>query len=177
MRRCIYILILSLFALMLAACSTTNSNNGSNGSGAGMGSGSATTAGLGQGQMIAGYNTSRSYRLRAPYNQLYFFDFDKDTVHAEYLPSLSAQANYLIAHPRAKILLIGDTDERGSREYNIALGNRRALAVRNQLQMDGVSPNQIRWVSYGAEKPLVPAQNERAYAINRNVQLIYKSKG
>ncbi len=177
MKRFVYILISSFFAFMLVACSTTNSNNGANSPGAGMGSGSATAAGLGRGQMIAGYNTSASYRLRAPYNQLYFFDFDKDTVHSDYLPSLSAQANYLIAHPNARILLIGDTDERGSREYNIALGNRRALAVRNQLQMDGVNPKQIRWVSYGAEKPLVPAHNERAYAINRNVQLIYKSKG
>lgn len=161
--------------VLLAACSTTGSGSSGNGS-AGAYQGT-TTMGLGLPQTIAGLNTSASpYRMKAPYNQIYFFDFDSSNIHSEDVPSIDVQGNYLAANPSASVLLTGNTDERGSREYNIALGERRALAVANRLQMDGAKQSQVQVVSYGAEKPVVPGHNQAAWAQNRNVQLIYQSK-
>jgi peptidoglycan-associated lipoprotein len=83
----------------------------------------------------------------------------------------------LATHPNAKILLTGNTDEHGSREYNIGLGQRRADSVASVLEADGASKNQITTVSYGAEKPVALGHDEAAYAQNRRVDLIYQSGG
>jgi len=100
-------------------------------------------------------------------NRIYYFDFDSNIVHDSDKPAIAANANYLIAHPNAKILLEGHTDPRGSREYNIGLGERRAKAVAELLRANGVSPSQIRIISYGAEKLALQGHTESAYEKDR----------
>jgi peptidoglycan-associated lipoprotein len=173
------ILLLSASLLTLAACSTTGTSGsgaagGGDQSGAGANANGAATSGVG-GQMssFGGSGQGNANAMQVG-NQSYYFDFNENTVHQADYPSIKVQANYLIAHPTAKILLEGNTDVRGSREYNIALGNRRALAVASVLEMDGVSKSQISTVSYGAEKPVALGNDETAYAKNRRVDLTYQ---
>lgn len=112
--------------------------------------------------------------VKAPHNQIYHFAFNKSHLKKDYYKSLKAQANFLLRHPDARVKLEGHTDERGSREYNIALGMRRAKAVARYLKQHGVSPDQISMVSYGQEKPAALGHNEQAYWKNRRVHLKYK---
>lgn len=86
---------------------------------------------------------------------------------------MEVQARYLIKNPAAATVLEGHADERGTREYNIALGERRANAVRQLMIAYGVSPQQIRTLSYGEERPAVDGHDESAYALNRRVEIVY----
>lgn len=104
----------------------------------------------------------------------YFFAFDRFEVAEHDLASIQAHADYLVKHPKTKIYIYGHTDERGSREYNIALGERRSKAVARILSSLGVSANQIKIVSYGAEKPAMQGNNEDAYSKNRRAQTVYE---
>lgn len=122
------------------------------------------------------YFLGNSYTTVAPANQKYYFAYDDFSVHQEYMPSIKAQAQYLASHSGAKIRLEGHTDERGSREYNIGLGERRAMAVAQLLKMDGAAKSQISVVSYGAERPAVVGHDESAYRMNRRVDVIYEVK-
>jgi peptidoglycan-associated lipoprotein len=102
-----------------------------------------------------------------------YFDFDQDTVKDEYRDLVRSHAEYLRERPDLEVRLEGHTDERGSREYNIGLGDRRARAVRQMLVLYGVSEDQIRTVSYGEERPAVDESNESAWAENRRVEIVY----
>ncbi len=102
-----------------------------------------------------------------------YFDFDKSEIKPEYADVVSAQARNLTSHPNLKLRLEGNTDERGTREYNIGLGERRAQAVRQALMLQGVAAAQITTVSYGAERPAVEGDDEAAWAKNRRVELVY----
>jgi peptidoglycan-associated lipoprotein len=102
-----------------------------------------------------------------------YFDFDRSDVHEEDRPIIEAHAGYLAAHPNAKVILEGHTDERGSREYNLALGERRSIAVRQMMTVLGVSPDQIQVVSYGEEKPAAEGHDEEAWRLNRRVEITY----
>ncbi len=86
------------------------------------------------------------------------------------------QAAYLMTHRNAHVRLEGNTDDRGSREYNVGLGWRRAQAVARILKQQGVAPSQIKMVSYGKEHPAVSGNNEEAWSLNRRVELIYVEK-
>jgi len=103
-----------------------------------------------------------------------YFDFDRDEVKSEYRDMLRAHADFLNENPRARLRLEGHTDERGSREYNVALGERRALSVRRFLLLQGVSSDQLTTVSYGEERPAVDGRNEEARRRNRRVELVYR---
>lgn len=103
-----------------------------------------------------------------------YFDYDSYIVKPEFQSVIEAHAQYLKANGRSKVSLEGHTDERGSREYNLALGQRRADAVRQSLTLLGVSPSQIESVSFGEEKPEVLGSDEAAYAKNRRVEFFYK---
>jgi peptidoglycan-associated lipoprotein len=102
-----------------------------------------------------------------------YFDFDKDEVKAQYRPLVEAHAKYLVANPNAHVALQGNADERGSREYNLALGQRRAAAVKKVLNVYGANDKQIETVSYGEEKPKATGHDEAAYAENRRVDIVY----
>ncbi len=128
----------------------------------------------GAGDVSSFYNETNTNLLKVE-DQTYYFDFDKSTIQSTYIPSLQIQARYLITHPQAKILIAGNTDERGSREYNIGLGQRRASSVARFLQGQGVSKNQILTVSYGAEKPIAFGHSEADYSKNRRADLTYQN--
>lgn len=102
-----------------------------------------------------------------------FFDFDKDEVKAEYRSLVEAHAKYLVANPNARVTLQGNADDRGSREYNLALGQRRAAAVKKVMNVYGASDKQIETVSYGEEKPRCTEQNEACWSQNRRVDIVY----
>lgn len=121
-------------------------------------------------------NENSPNRLKAPYNQTYHFGFDKYDVNQDDVASINAQATYLVEHAGAKVRLEGNTDERGSREYNIALGWKRAKAVAAILKQQGVEDAQIAVVSYGKEKPVALGHDESDYSQNRRVDLVYEAK-
>ena len=113
--------------------------------------------------------------LVAPTNQTYYFDFDNTKLRPMDLKAILVQANYLAIHVTAKVRLEGNTDNRGSREYNIGLGWRRDQAVSRMLEQEGVAPKQIDLVSYGKERPAVMGNSEYTWGLNRRVNLIYEA--
>jgi peptidoglycan-associated lipoprotein len=102
-----------------------------------------------------------------------YFDFDQAEIRPDARPVIEANARYLAANPGVSAVLEGNTDERGTREYNIGLGERRAEAVRNSMLALGVSAQQMRTVSYGEERPAVAGQDESSYGLNRRVEITY----
>jgi peptidoglycan-associated lipoprotein len=166
LRKSVKILILVAAVVSLSACSSTGSKNAAGAPG-------AHAMGLGS---QAGFGDAAANKLKAPYDQTYYFEFDKFDVQQDDVASVEVQANYLTAHPKAKVRLEGNADERGSREYNVALGWKRAKAVAAILQQQGVPAAQIAMVSYGKEKPASLGHDEEAYRLNRRVNLVYEAK-
>ena len=103
-----------------------------------------------------------------------YFDFDSFVVKPEFTPLLEANARYLKANAQRRVSLEGHTDERGGREYNLALGQKRAEAVRRSLSLLGVSEQQMEPVSFGEEKPAANGFDEAAYGKNRRVEFTYR---
>jgi peptidoglycan-associated lipoprotein len=108
-----------------------------------------------------------------PVRKVIYFDFDKSEIKPEFADVVSAHAKNLTSHPNLKLKLEGNTDERGTREYNIGLGERRAQAVRRALMLQGVAESQLSTVSFGAERPAVEGDDEAAWTQNRRVELVY----
>lgn len=106
-------------------------------------------------------------------NRIVYFDFDSSDIKADYNDLITAHARYLSSNPTIHVRLEGNTDERGSREYNIGLGERRAQAVRRALMLQGVTESQITTVSYGEERPAVTGHTEEAWSRNRRVEIVY----
>jgi peptidoglycan-associated lipoprotein len=102
-----------------------------------------------------------------------YYDFDKSIVKDEFKSVIESHGGYLAGHPGAKVTIEGNCDERGSREYNLALGQRRADSVKGKLKLLGVSEGQIETVSWGKEKPKVKGHNEAAWAENRRSDIVY----
>ncbi len=102
-----------------------------------------------------------------------YFDFDKYDIKDEFTPLLTAHAKYLSSHTAHKVLVQGNTDERGGREYNLALGQKRALAVTKTLSALGVSGGQVEAVSLGKEKPKATGHDEASWAENRRADIVY----
>ncbi|MDE0856695.1 MAG: peptidoglycan-associated lipoprotein Pal [Nevskia sp.] len=101
-----------------------------------------------------------------------YFDFDKSDIKPESVGVISNWATYLSANPTSKVRLEGNTDERGTREYNIGLGERRANAVAQALEAKGVSASQLTTVSYGKERPVALGHDEASWQQNRRVDLV-----
>ena len=102
-----------------------------------------------------------------------FFDYDSFVIKDEYKPLVTAHARYLVANRAQKITIEGNTDERGSREYNIALGQRRSDSVKQMMILLGVKEDQIETVSFGEEKPRNPGHDEAAFSENRRADIRY----
>ena len=102
-----------------------------------------------------------------------FYDYDSDVIKDEYRPMVQAHAKYLASNRGERMLIQGNTDERGSREYNIALGQRRADAVKRMLVLLGAQDSQVEAASLGEEKPRCEQQNEACYSQNRRGDLLY----
>lgn len=102
-----------------------------------------------------------------------YFDFDKSEIKSRAREIIEAHANYLSSRPSVSIVLEGHADERGTREYNLGLGERRAKAVQQVMGLLGVSRDQIEVVSYGEERPAVMGHDEAAWTKNRRVEIVY----
>lgn len=102
-----------------------------------------------------------------------YFAFDSSEITAQAANVLNQHASLLSSNPNAGVVIAGHTDERGSREYNVALGERRAQAARNYLAAQGVAVNNVRVISYGEERPAANGNTEEAYAQNRRAELSY----
>jgi peptidoglycan-associated lipoprotein len=103
-----------------------------------------------------------------------YFDYDRSEIRPEFNELLAAHATYLAERPTTQVRLEGHSDERGSREYNIGLGERRAQAVRRVLLLQGAATDQISTVSYGEERPAVLGSDEQSYGQNRRVEIVYR---
>ncbi|HHJ15342.1 MAG TPA: peptidoglycan-associated lipoprotein Pal [Gammaproteobacteria bacterium] len=170
--------VIALMLGVLAACSSTGGakdgdvtvedHSGAADVGAG---GSATASGVGA------YGDLSIESLNDPNSPLaqrvIYFAFDSSEVAEQDRNIVAAHAAFLSANPDVKVSVEGHTDERGAREYNIGLGERRAQAVRRMLEFQGVAPMQITTVSYGEEKPAVEGHDESAWSMNRRVELVY----
>ena len=102
-----------------------------------------------------------------------YFDFDRSSVSQQFAEVLDAHGDYLVEHPNVRVMIEGHADERGTPEYNIALGERRAKAVAKYLQGMGVQPSQMSIVRYGEEKPMDFSRNDEGFAKNRRAVLVY----
>ena len=105
-----------------------------------------------------------------------YFAFDRSVVKSKYRDIIAAHAAYLSAHPPVKVTLEGNTDERGSAEYNLALGERRAEAVKQMMLVQGVASAQIRTISFGKERPVCTAHDEACWRLNRRVDIVYSKQ-
>ena len=112
---------------------------------------------------------------RAPQERVIYFDYDRSELRPEFLDIVAQHGRYLAQNPDGRVRLEGHTDERGSREYNVALGESRAKTVSRMLQLQGVSSAQVRTISYGEELPVDEGHNSEAWAENRRVNVIYET--
>jgi len=177
-KRFMQVLIIALAGLMLVSCANKETKEAPVTEGT-----TATNQGLTPDEMAAktqgaaasaGFKGDELNNPNSPLSKrIIYFDYDSSEVKPEFRPIVEAHAGYLAAHPNTIVTLEGNTDERGSREYNLALGERRAQAVQKQMVLLGASADQIRTVSYGEERPANPGHDEAAYAQNRRVEIVY----
>ncbi|MBI1194610.1 MAG: peptidoglycan-associated lipoprotein Pal [Gammaproteobacteria bacterium] len=192
MKNRITLLSVILIAILLSACETTPERGGTSnlpplgaestaggegaqGGAAGGGSSGAQAFGA-PGSTVEGKPVIEN-PLEDPESPLskrtFYFDFDRSTIRPEDRPIIVAHAEYLVDHPRLHVTLAGYTDERGSREYNLALGEQRAKSVADLLLLQGVGQDQINVVSYGEERPASLGHDEDAWQQNRRVVIVY----
>jgi peptidoglycan-associated lipoprotein len=105
-----------------------------------------------------------------------YFDLDQDALKPEFQAAMACHAKYLRDRPSARLRLEGNADERGSREYNLGLGERRGNAVSSALQASGGNGSQLTVISYGEERPVCNEASESCWAQNRRVELVYSAK-
>ncbi|OUU80569.1 MAG: peptidoglycan-associated lipoprotein [Gammaproteobacteria bacterium TMED78] len=175
----INLLFFSLLAIILASCSSSPTQQDGTASDTSNNS-SSSVNGSNESAMISGASGSSNPDIfedtstqEVLSNLLIYFDFDQSDVNPEFNSTLLAHGNRLANNSSITIRLEGHADERGSREYNIGLGERRAQAVRRLLLLQGASNDQITIVSYGEERPVVIGSNEESYSLNRRVEIIY----
>ena len=161
----------------LAACSTTGKKQLSSNTASGAANNNASAQAYAM-RAQRGFKKNtvglRVNPLAVPADQTYYFAFDSSSMRPTDLNALDVQARFLATHSNAKIRLAGNTDERGSREYNIGLGWRRDQSVTRLLEQQGVKSSQIQMVSYGKERPVALGHSEQIWAKNRRVDLFYK---
>ncbi|PTY37116.1 peptidoglycan-associated lipoprotein [Saccharospirillum sp. MSK14-1] len=161
------------FAVFLAGCATTE-DTGSSGEAT-----STTGTGTTDEELTLDTDTTEGEQsvtseFQALLDQtIVYFDFDKSEIRTEFRTVLNAHAMNLVANPNMSIVLEGHADERGTREYNLALGERRAQAVADYLMLKGAAASQIDTVSYGEERPVALGSTEADYAENRRVEIVY----
>ena len=139
----------------------------------GDGSGGASTQGFDGGGGI-GQSALTPEQQRLMENLVVYFEFDRSEIQPQFNDMLAAHGQYLANNPQERVRLEGHADERGTREYNIGLGERRAQSVRRILMLQGASADQISTVSYGEERPAATGSDEEAYQLNRRVEIVYR---
>ena len=164
-------LVLTAVLLFSGCSSMMKSDDASSGEGATVSDSGASTSGAGQGGAWTGNPLDNPDSLL--YTKVIYFDFDKSDIRHESVATLQAHAAYLMNNSGASITVEGHCDERGSREYNIGLGEQRASAIQRGLEAEGVSSGQINTISDGEERPDDAGHGEAAWAMNRGGVLVY----
>ena len=171
--------------LFLAACGGSSALKGGNTggeqggatTGGGAGAGGAETGGAGgggvQGETLGG--SQGAMGAERPEKMRVYFEFDSSAIDADNRVIVEQHAAYLMANPALKVSLQGNTDERGTREYNLALGERRATSVERMLRVLGVSSDRITTISYGEEQPVAMGHDESSWRLNRRVEIVYSN--
>ncbi|MEW5755136.1 MAG: peptidoglycan-associated lipoprotein Pal [Pseudomonadota bacterium] len=182
----IYLGLVVAGVISLSACSTTPKATEGEAGGAkmeGAESGAVTSgaAGTGAAEGAAISGAGKAGAALTPFEdpknplsiRVIYFDFDSSVVPADVRDVLTAHAQYLASNPSARVRLEGHADERGSREYNVGLGERRAHAVNQIMSLQGAGGSQLSTVSYGEERPAEAGHDESAWRLNRRVELVY----
>ena len=182
-------LALAVTAALLSGCSSTEEKDADllNGSQSAAVEGAATSGysdgtGISGSEMIGSELSPEEMgaEFTDPQNplskQTIYFMYDSSQVQQDFIPVIAAHAQYLLAHPAQRMVLEGHADERGSREYNIALGEQRAKSVARMMKVQGVADNQLEVVSYGEEKPSAEGHDEATWQLNRRVELVYQGR-
>jgi len=171
--------VLVAAALILAACETPETTGTT-----AAGGGDSTTAPSASSQQAttfpsrpSGPTPGSQLDLEVNVGDRVFFDFDKSSLKPEARTTVERWAAWLKTYPQNRVVIEGHADERGTREYNLALGERRANAAMEYLVSLGVSPNRVRTISYGKERPAVLGSNEEAWAQNRRAVIVLQSAG
>lgn len=169
------LLLPALLSVLLAACSSTGPDTAGakveDRTGTGAGVATVTTPGM-TGSGIAALTDPNNILSK----RSVFFDYDSFVIRSEGRPLVEAHARFLVQNPQMRVLIQGNTDERGSREYNLALGQKRADAVRQALTLLGAKEAQIESVSLGEEKPRCTEATEACYAQNRRGDILYSGE-
>ncbi|MGR8942443.1 MAG: peptidoglycan-associated lipoprotein Pal, partial [Gammaproteobacteria bacterium] len=150
--------------------STSGLNAGSGMSGSQFGAGGVGAGGYGKGGLGPEFSDPNNPLSK----QTIYFMLDSSQIQPDFEPVIAAHARYLASHPEQRVVLEGHADERGSREYNIALGENRSKSVANLMRAQGVSDSQLDLVSYGEEKPAAYGSDESSWELNRRVEVVYK---
>lgn len=183
MKKLLFVCVIALTTVAVTGCGkkSTTRADGDAATATGAQAGAAGTGAQGSGAFGAGSgNGFEAGSLDDPNSPLsqrrVYFGLDRYDVGEEYRALVEAHAGYLRSSPSAAVTLEGHTDERGSREYNIALGERRSNAVRDLLIALGASATQITTVSYGEEKPAADCHDESCWSQNRRVEIVYTAR-
>ncbi len=180
-------------AVILSGCSSTEEKDGSLLEGAQNGVNDSSAGGIAEGSQFSedqlGANGLENDEFgigklgpefKDPTNllskQIIYFMYDSSEVQQDFIPVIAAHAQYLVSHPAQHIILGGHTDERGSAEYNIALGEQRSKSVYRRMIRYGVADTQLEVVSYGEEKPVADGMDEASWQQNRRVELLYQGQ-
>ena len=179
MRKILMVLMLAA-ALTSTGCASKKPNAGASQS-TEVGANGADSSGAGSDAANAG-NAGSDEDVAGPQGgllakRIIYFDFDSSDIKGEGNDVVAAHAKYLSSHASTRVRLEGNTDDRGSREYNIGLGERRSQAVRRALLLQGATEAQLATVSYGAERPAVVGNDEAAWSKNRRVEIVYLAPG
>lgn len=159
-------------ALAVAACSSHQTRDDSD-------TGTVDGDGVSTSPVVIDPSNPDTWTLDDPaspvYNKLVYFDFDRSAIRPQDRATVVAHGQFLASHQTAQVTLEGHADERGTREYNLALGERRSMSVADLLRAQGASASQLRTVSYGEERPVATCHDEECWAQNRRVEIVYTS--
>lgn len=184
------IILISLLALTVAACGErikpdteasgeatssagSESSGGATASGIGSATGSGATA-LEGGKLVSYEKNAINDPNNVLSEKVVYFAFDSNAVSDEYVDLVKHHGKYLSFNPDASVRLEGHADERGTREYNVALAERRAIAVKQMMLYEGATNDQISIISYGEEKPVAFGHDEESMSLNRRVEIVYQ---
>ena len=175
------LLVIVAGLVLLSACSSTgDSKDGTAADGQDGASGSATDQGSAQSSGVQPGGSANLAVLDDPSNilsnQVIYFDFDSSAVKPESMQLVSAHAAFLAENSGLRVRLEGHADERGSREYNLGLGERRSQAIKRLMVLNGAGAGQLDSISYGEERPAALGHDESAWQQNRRVEIVYPAR-
>jgi len=168
-------LLLIAMIFVVAGCASkkgTTTGDGADGMGGADGASAYGTSADGEGSANALYEQQKAALMN---DNVIFFAFDSAEIDAASMEMLKQHSSFLASNPNARVRLEGHTDERGSREYNIGLGERRSVSVQSVLMVQGATAEQLAVISFGEERPAVLGSDEAAHAQNRRVELVYEN--